>query len=453
VAAKSKRKSRRILYISWNFPPYRGSGMANPLAAVNALARRVHEVTVLAAGPDSYRLYMGADQALADRIHPSVRVVRVEQPGGVEETLVNRWADLRMRYAVTPEWMRDIVRKQFPEPPNDAWYPDWLPAATATARALHEQSDFDLVIATVLPAVAAGVALRLHGDTGLPFVLYERDSWVFDTFANPYPNAERSRPLLEHVMAQAHQVWYINQPWTDFHRREFAPWADKIFQAPNGWDPEFLPHGLVPPKRRGHGGLTFRYVGTVYPDFPVDSVTEAWRAARRANGLLRESTLELVGKAYVEWRPDPADRIVQASPVAKAELPALYARTDALVFIPAPGPMVTSGKIYEYTATGLPIVSALPPGHDAARVLRDRPLWFDFGAAGEPGMAAPPGATGPAGVPGALDVEALTRAFVAVAEHWPTPAEAAAAREHAERFRRDRVFDATFAQLEESLGW
>ena len=36
---------------------------------------------------------------------------------------------------------------------------------------------------------------------------------------------------------------------------------------------------------------------------------------------------------------------------------------------------MTSGKVYEYMATGLPVVSAHEADHDASTVLTGRPLW------------------------------------------------------------------------------
>jgi hypothetical protein len=427
-------KPKRIVYVTWNFPPYRGSGVANPLAAVNALARRGHEVTVLAAGPDVFQTVLGADWGLTRKIDPSVRVVRVDQPTGSGETIINRWPELRMRYGGSvPEWVRDITRRQFPEPISDFWYPDWLAPASAVARALHQREPFDLAIATVLPAVAAGVVLRLNVDTGLPFVLYERDSWVFSPFTGePYEDAERTRPFLEYVFERAHQIWYVNTPLADLHRREFPDWADKVREVRNGWDLEFLPEGLLPPARAGRDGLVFRYVGTVYRDLPLELIAEGWRRARADNAVLSHSSLELVGRVDTAWQPRPDDGISLGRQVGRGGLTELYGQTDALVFIIHGGPMMTTGKVYEYAATGLPIVSVMVPEHDARRVLAGRRLWFDAEE---------------------MSPAALARAFVAAAGHQPTPAEAAAARQQAGRYRREAAFEVAFDQLEESLGW
>ena len=49
--------------------------------------------------------------------------------------------------------------------------------------------------------------------------------------------------------------------------------------------------------------------------------------------------------------------------------------------------MVTSGKVYEYVATGRPIVSVLEPEHDARRVLAGYPRWHDAAEHSPEGLA------------------------------------------------------------------
>ena len=47
-----------------------------------------------------------------------------------------------------------------------------------------------------------------------------------------------------------------------------------------------------------------------------------------------------------------------------------------MLLILGAGDYVTSGKVYEYVASALPIVSVHAPGNAASEVLRDYPLWF-----------------------------------------------------------------------------
>jgi glycosyltransferase involved in cell wall biosynthesis len=62
--------------------------------------------------------------------------------------------------------------------------------------------------------------------------------------------------------------------------------------------------------------------------------------------------------------------------VSKTDVSAVYAGSDVLVFLAGGGRYVTSGKIFEYMATGRPIVSVHTPDIAAREVLEGYPLWF-----------------------------------------------------------------------------
>jgi glycosyltransferase involved in cell wall biosynthesis len=404
----------------------------NPLAAVGALAARGHAVTVLCAKPDTVELVVGTDWDLVGRVDPRVKVVRVGLEAGINDPLLNRWPDSRI---VDPaSWVAaqsNTIRGLAPEPIRNAWYPAWVPPALATARALDARTPFDLVIANVLPAAAGAVALGLNAARGTPLVLVERDSWVFDTSTGkPYPGEEQARPLLDEVGRRAAQVWYVNAPLAELHRREFPAWAHKVKEVRNGWDREFLPGRIAPPSRDGREGLVFRYIGTRYKEFPLDLLTSAWTTARELSPKIAASRLELVGTTTQVLAETPGIDVAPSLP--KAELPDTYAATDVLVFLVGGGPMITTGKIYEYVATGLPVVSSMVPGHDARAVLDGHPLWFDAAE---------------------HTSEALARAFVAAAEHVPTPEETANAHAHGDRFRRDLVLEGAVETMETELDW
>ena len=56
----------RVLVLSYNFPPGRGSGVYRGRAWTNHLVRRGHDVTVMTVDPDYYRVVNGlVDEPLA----------------------------------------------------------------------------------------------------------------------------------------------------------------------------------------------------------------------------------------------------------------------------------------------------------------------------------------------------------------------------------------------------
>ena len=93
---------------------------------------------------------------------------------------------------------------------------------------------------------------------------------------------------------------------------------------------------------------------------------------------------------------------------------------------------MTSGKVYEYAATGLPVVSAHDADHDASTVLTGRPLW-----------------TGARG----MGVDQLAGAFVDAARMAidATAEERAAARAHAMRFSRAELLIPSVRRLSEAI--
>ncbi len=101
--------------------------------------------------------------------------------------------------------------------------------------------------------------------------------------------------------------------------------------------------------------------------------------------------------------------------------------------------MVTSGKVYEYVATGLPIASVLDPSHDAQRVLSGYPRWYPAAREDAASLAA-------ALVAAAQDSASHTDALVdvrrrvrgAVPPRPPARAGAARARRGAARCRHER---------------
>ncbi len=132
--------------------------------------------------------------------------------------------------------------------------------------------------------------------------------------------------------------------------------------------------------------MTFGYLGTISLQVPLAELVSGWRLARERSELVRRSHAELHG--YLGHYQTPslamqrsvheaaADDMRYCGPVSKTGVRALYSSFDVLLLALGTGRYVTSGKVYEYLATGLPIVSVHDPGNAASDVLRGYPLWF-----------------------------------------------------------------------------
>jgi glycosyltransferase involved in cell wall biosynthesis len=230
----------------------------------------------------------------------------------------------------------------------------------------------------------------------------------------------------------------VNDPIAAHYRARYPDVADRVHVVRNGYDADSSPgraHTADP-----EAGLVFGYLGTVnFPAKQLETVLSAWKAAREREPLLARARFEVRGhigngsgreaNRHTEMlKQAEGDGVVFGGPVSKAEVASVYAGWDALVLILIGGRYVTSGKVYEYMATGLPIVSAHVVEHDASNVLQGHPLW-----------------TGAAG----LDEHKLAESFVRAAHMavGTSEEEHAEAMAHADRFTRETLMTAAVRTL------
>jgi hypothetical protein len=231
-------RSLHVLYVAWGLAHGEGPEVAGAraLTTVAELVRQGHRVTVLTADLATANPSAGGEPALRDPIPDSVRVVQVAMSPQQRDPLLNRWSEARL--ADPQGWEEEVAKDQvraFPE----VFYSSWQPRAEAVAARLQEVDPIDLVIATARPYVDFVVALRLHVDHGVAFVLDDTDSWLPDPDAgSPGLLAERIEPWLEFALSQALRMWFLHPAVAERHRLRFPQHADRIRVVEGGADPQ-----------------------------------------------------------------------------------------------------------------------------------------------------------------------------------------------------------------------
>jgi glycosyltransferase involved in cell wall biosynthesis len=376
--------SPHLLYVAWGFPPARSGGVYRALATANAFARSGWRVTVLTADRETFERHTGTDPGLEDQVDSRIRVVRVPFAWPLQEQDRSRWPVLRRRFPRV--WRRARIaadRIPFPE----TVYGPWRTPLARAAIGIHEEHPVDLVVASANPNVDFTAAHALHRHSAVPYVLDYRDAWLLDVFDGHQIHTDRSRAARweKRLVGSAAEVWFVNAPIRDWHATRYPEAADRMHVVANGFDPEFAPDGSRGGRRRG-GPLRFGYIGTVSAKVPVAEFLEGWRAARRRCPELADATATVYGHLgfYAEQSPRlrelltgySDDGVSYGGPVSKTAVAATYADLDALLLILGTGRYVTSGKVYEYMASGLPIVSVHHPDNAASTVLDGYPAWF-----------------------------------------------------------------------------
>jgi glycosyltransferase involved in cell wall biosynthesis len=305
----------------------------------------------------------------------------------------------------------------------------WRPVLERALLELHRRDPADLLVTTCAPYVNLAATWRLWEDHRVPYVVDFRDGWSIDVIGgrSAFPRASIAGRWEAQLLDAAIAVWCVNDPIAEHYRQRYPHLAERIAVVRNGWDAASLPTVTRTPDPEA--GLRFGYLGTLTVQAArFTAVLDAWRKARAEDPVLANATFDVRGhvgagsaredNSYMEiLGAAHADGVRFGGPVTKAEVAQVYADWDIIVLMLNGGRFITSGKVYEALATGLPVLSAHEVDHDASTVLAGSPMW-----------------TGAVG----FDSDLLARSFSAAAQLAlrATPADRAAARAAAERYAR-----------------
>jgi glycosyltransferase involved in cell wall biosynthesis len=410
--------------------------MYRALATANAFARAGWRVTVLTAPRSAFEDLTGVDESALAAIDPRVDVVRVPFDSSRAESDITRWSAVR---AASPlAWnalrmARDL--RFFPE----ANYGSWRPLIEAEAERIHERTPVTLTIGTANPYVDLAPGWSLWRRHRIPYVVDFRDTWHLDPYSGRTRGTRRSRAWERRLVRDAFETWFVNQPILDWHAERHPAAAARFRVVANGYDPDFLGSAHPP---RGRRPLTLGYLGTVYGPMPLREVLEGWRLARELSDVVAGARFQLAGRLGHFSAPDPAlldlfeayrdDAVRYVGPVPKSEVSNTYAGFDALALILGKSRYVTSGKVFEYVATGLPVVALHDPETASSTVLEGYPLAFAVPDLRIDSIAGT--------IVRAMErAQSVTAADIASAAHW------------ARRYERDRQLEPRIAALREQL--
>ena len=369
---------KRILVLAYYFPPHGGAGVQRTVKFLKAWPALGYESVVLT-GPSSTALgWAPPDASLLADIPVMTEIHRLPDP---EPSASGRWRGRAER------WL--TLRSPF-----SRWWVDG-----ATALGLELASGVDVVYASMSPFETAEAAAGISASSGKPWVADLRDPWALDEWTR-YPTGLHRRldgRRMRRALATASTV-VLNTPEAERAVRErFPELADRVTTIPNGWDQDDFSSPVGEhddgPFRIVHVGYVHdrptgtRWSGVVRRSFGGETaglvpearsylfILEAVRRVSAEDGFPIE--IHLAGAA----RPIRSDGLEDHGYLSHPEAIALLRSAD-LLFLPmhdlAPGirSRTVPGKTYEYLASGVPILAALPDG-DARDLLSGLPdVWL-----------------------------------------------------------------------------
>lgn len=382
-------RAKRVLFVSYLFPPVGGVGVQRVLKWVKYLPEHGWSPSVLTALNPSVPLF---DESLLQQVPQStvVRLAKTYEPSYAAKTAVAGEASSpglisRLKSAVKAPLIKTAKSLLQPDP-QILWRPNAVREGYKLLRAIPH----DVIVATGPPFSSFLVGATLSKRTGVPLVLDYRDEWSISN-----ANWEQKRPgkiasavqkrMEDHALRSASLVLGTTPRGADEFRRqaEEAGSDAEVSYIWNGFDIEDFPTILNTNKPDlGHGVDRFRltFTGTLWTLNSVQGFVDGvLKLSESSPHLLEELELVFAGRRMPDQDVllDKLEalpvKITRLGFVPHAEAAQLMRSSDALLL---PTSManglerVVCAKTFEYLASGRPIFCVSKPGDqmDAVQV-------------------------------------------------------------------------------------
>lgn len=370
---------RRVLIITYYWPPSGGSGVQRWLKFAKYLPEAGWEPVIFTPENPDFDLQ---DETLLKEISPSLEVLKfpIWEP-------YQLFAKLKRKSKSHPGRLMEQKERGFLEKAAiwaraNLLVPDprifWVRPSVKFLTDLVKSGQFQAVITTGPPHSMHLIGRDLKKKTGITWIADFRDPWSQWEFLDILPMTSfirKSHQKLEHsVLREANAVLTIS--WT--FQKDLEKLAHRKIQLlTNGFDPADIPLGFSP-KKREEGKLHLVYSGIIDAIRNPIPLMDAMKGEFEKSGEQIEWTF--VGKVseqvqnYVKADSWLSARIHFAGYVSHQEVFGFYAKADTLVLILTDTKNAQGnipGKLFEYLATGIPVMALGDPNGDSAQILKD----------------------------------------------------------------------------------
>ncbi|NNE10594.1 MAG: glycosyltransferase [Gemmatimonadetes bacterium] len=373
--------SKRILIVSYYFPPLGGVGVFRALKLARHLPDLGWDTHVLTLEPPQYYCI---DHTLLDQIPSGVKVHRSESldpfrlyrriKGGELASVEDATASDPLFGALT-RFAKSVNTWLFVPDNKVGWRG---PAAKLGTRVVRENA-IDLVYTINVPQTSHLIGRDIQKRTGASWVADFRDAWTANPdLVPPTPFHKARQTALERdVLERADAVTAVNDTIRDLLADALGHDRAKFLTVHNGFDPDDFGTNDGAVKRDSR--FTMVFVGTFHkrtdPRLLLRPYAEAIRSGRIEPG---KSRIVVVGAQSARTREAVhelglGDHVDFTGFHAHRASVRWMESADLLLQVIAEGPgaeQIVSGKLYEYLAAGRPVLTIGPAGE--ARTLVDR---------------------------------------------------------------------------------
>ena len=362
---------KKVLIIAYYFPPVGGGGVQRTSKFVKYLPELKWEPVVLTVKKKIFKkTNRQLDISLLEDIPKGVHVVRTDciDLGNISKTIKTQLETRSVKSS-----LKSLINKIAGLLINPDSQMLWIPVATMVGLKLIKKHKIDIIFSTANPWSDHIIGLILKKLSGLPWIADYRDPWNL----NPYITIsssirKRIQMVLEtNVIKYANRVIFTTDGMRNDYDRVFG--NSKFVTIRNGYDPS----DFINVKKKKFSKITFLYSGSMQPyrgpSYFISALSNWLEKNPRARnelminilGRVNEEARSLIEKKGLQ---DIVNLIGYVS--HKESIAYLMGADIPLSIVNMGGDSIIPGKIFEYFASGKPILALVAPTGSAANILR-----------------------------------------------------------------------------------
>lgn len=369
---------KRVLIITYYWPPSGGSGVQRWLKMSKYLPENGWQPVIYTAEDAEYPV---EDTTLEQDVCPEAEVIRrkIVEPYTFYKKFLGKKKDEKVKAGFINEsgkkggWKESLsvwIRGNCFIPDARCW---WIHPSVRYLKQYLKEHPVDAIISTGPPHSMHLIAMQLHQHFDTPWIADFRDPWTDIYYADALHlgrHAQRKHQRLEReVLSTANQVVTVSQSCADALREKVK---NTVKVVPNGFDCEIntkpkaktekfvLAHiGIIPPKS---SSLIWEALGELVNENTDFATALELRLVGQVDQSVQQTLQEKALDSFTKKIPYlPHGQAIEEQRQADMLLLLIPDATSARGIL--------TGKLFEYLASGRPILCIGPTDGDAARII------------------------------------------------------------------------------------
>lgn len=370
---------KRVLFVSYYFPPSGGSGVQRTSKFVKYLPEFGWEATILTVDPN-YAAYSDLDVSIESDIPQETRIIRTHARDPY--AMYSRFMGRKKKDVVGVGFIEDTDRGRREKIARwiraNFFIPDarvgWISYAVRAASHELTKRSYNALFTTGPPHSTHLVGERLRRKFQTPWIADLRDGWPSDSYGHLFPvsaiAASLDRRRRAKAFGRADRIITVSK---NIAESTSQCTNTPVRIIPNGFDMD----DFVGVQAHLSDNFTIVFTGhmpeeqnpeTLWTVLQKKAVAGAWENVRvhligNISGTVRKSIVRL-----------GLEKLVKITPYVTHTEAIRWMCGGSLLLLPinrVPNPDgIVTGKLYEYLASGNPILCVGPVGGDAAEFIR-----------------------------------------------------------------------------------